>query len=342
MASSKQQPAKKGDADDKLKDEFLFKYDPAVQVKNREAAAKEDPEYYRHARISSLALLKLLLHARSACIGDFYYKSKPKDNKTLEVMGMLLGKTDGNTFIVLDTIPIKKGDEASVQLNDDDYEYIVESCEKMKKVGRMEDVIGWYHSHPGLEVFMSGTDIRTQRIQQQFQDPYLSIVIDPVDTISKGKPRLGAFRAYPKDYKPKDPVNWATAQAVYGVDDPGHFKDEYYPLELSVFKSSLDTTLFELLWNKYWVKGLATSKNMLTRENTAAKITDVATNLEKASKDIGSSMGGFLMMQKKKKEESSLSPACRDAAKVSIDQANGNSTQVLKNLLFNMDLTRKQ
>jgi len=206
----------------------------------------------------------------------------------------------------------------------------------------MEDVIGWYHSHPGLEVFMSGTDIRTQRIQQQFQDPYLAIVIDPVATISSGKPRMGAFRAYPKDYKPKEPVNWTTAQAVYGVDNPGYFADDYYPLELSVFKSSLDTTLFELLWNKYWVKGLAASKNMITREYTAAKITDVATNLDKASKDIGSSMGGFLMMQKKKKEESNLAPVCKDAAKISIDQANGNSTQVLKNLLFNIDFSQKQ
>lgn len=49
-------------------------------------------------------------------------------------MGMLLGKTDGNSFIIIDTFPIKKGDEASVQLTDEDYEYIVDTCEKMKKV----------------------------------------------------------------------------------------------------------------------------------------------------------------------------------------------------------------
>jgi len=326
--------------DEKMKDEFLFKYDPQMQLKNREAAQKEDPEYFRHAKISSLALLKLVLHARSACAGDFYYKSK--DGKTHEVMGMLLGKTDGNTFIITDTIAIKKGDEASVQLNDDDYEYIVESVDKMKKVGRMEEVIGWYHSHPGLGVFMSGTDVRTQRVQQQFQDPYLSIVIDPKSTISTGKPRMGAFRTYPKDYKPKEPVNWATAQTVYGVDDPGYYQDDYYPMELSVFKSSMDTTLFEMLWNKYWVKSLATSKNLLTSDYTAAKITDVAGSLEKASKDIGSSMGGFLMMQRKKKEENNLGPICKEAAKLSIDQANGNSTQVLKNLLFNSDRSLKQ
>jgi len=205
----------------------------------------------------------------------------------------------------------------------------------------METVIGWYHSHPALGVFLSGTDIRTQRIQQQFQDPYLAVVIDPISTISIGKPRIGAFRTYPKDYKPKEPINWSTAQTVYGIDDPGYYKDEFYPLEVSVFKSSMDTALFELLWNRYWVKGLATSKNLMTREYTAAKITDVAVNLEKASKDIGNSVGGFMMMQKKKKEENQLNPICKEAAKISIDQANGNSTQVLKNLLFNTDFAPK-
>lgn len=81
-----------------------------------------------------------MLHARSACAGDFYYKAK--DGKTLEVMGMLIGKTDGNTFIILDALPIKKGDEASVQLNDDDYEYIVESVEKLKKVRSLRNMKG--------------------------------------------------------------------------------------------------------------------------------------------------------------------------------------------------------
>lgn len=333
--ANKQAPKKPADAEEKSKDEFLFKYDSATQLKNREALAKEDPEYFKHARISSLAMLKMLIHARSACAGE------SKDGKTMEVMGMLLGKSDGNSFIIVDSFPIKKGDEASVQLTDEDYEYIVETLEKMKKVGRMDEVVGWYHSHPALGVFLSGTDIRTQRIQQQFQDPYLAIVIDPISTISTGKPRLGAFRTYPENYKPKEPVNWSTAQTIYGIDDPGYYRDDFYPLEVSYFKSSLDTSLFEMLWNKYWVKGLATSKNLLTREYTSAKITDVAVNLEKVSKDIGSISGGY-MMQKKKKEETQLSPICKEAAKISIDQANGTSSQVLKNILFNTDFQSKQ
>ncbi|KZL49925.1 hypothetical protein A2T98_10095 [Nodularia spumigena CENA596] len=41
------------------------------------------------------------------------------------------------------------------------------------------NIVGWYHSHPNIGVFMSGTDMRTQRAF--FYHPWcLSIVCDPV------------------------------------------------------------------------------------------------------------------------------------------------------------------
>jgi proteasome lid subunit RPN8/RPN11 len=40
-------------------------------------------------------------------------------------------------------------------------------------------VVGWYHSHPNLGAFFSGTDRRTQR--HFFNRPYsVGLVIDPV------------------------------------------------------------------------------------------------------------------------------------------------------------------
>jgi proteasome lid subunit RPN8/RPN11 len=39
-------------------------------------------------------------------------------------------------------------------------------------------IVGWYHTHPGLGVFLSGTDLRTQRLY--FAAPWhIAIVIDP-------------------------------------------------------------------------------------------------------------------------------------------------------------------
>jgi proteasome lid subunit RPN8/RPN11 len=40
-------------------------------------------------------------------------------------------------------------------------------------------IVGWYHTHPRLGVFLSGTDLRTQRLY--FPAPWhIAIVIDPV------------------------------------------------------------------------------------------------------------------------------------------------------------------
>ncbi len=46
------------------------------------------PNYFKRCKISALALLKLVMHARSG--------------GTLEVMGMLLGKIDGENMIFME------------------------------------------------------------------------------------------------------------------------------------------------------------------------------------------------------------------------------------------------
>ena len=43
------------------------------------------------------------------------------------------------------------------------------------------------------------------------------------------------------------------------IEDFGVHCKQYYPLEVSYFKSSLDTQLLDLLWNKYWVNTLSSS-----------------------------------------------------------------------------------
>jgi proteasome lid subunit RPN8/RPN11 len=41
------------------------------------------------------------------------------------------------------------------------------------------NIVGWYHSHPNIGVFMSGTDMRTQQAFF-YHDWSVSIVYDPV------------------------------------------------------------------------------------------------------------------------------------------------------------------
>ncbi len=117
----------------------------------------------------------------------------------IEVMGLLLGKVEGQTMIVMDSFALPvEGTETRVNAHVQAYEYMVIYTAMAKQVSRLENVVGWYHSHPGYGCWLSGIDVSTQMLNQQFQEPWVAIVVDPTRTISSGKVNLGAFRTYPK------------------------------------------------------------------------------------------------------------------------------------------------
>lgn len=207
----------------------------------------KDPNYFKEIRISALALLKMVMHARSG--------------GNLEVMGLILGKVDANTMIAMDSFALPvEGTETRVNAQAQAYEYMAAYTESAKQVGRLENVIGWYHSHPGYGCWLSGIDVSTQMLNQQFQEPFVAIVIDPIRTISAGKVNLGAFRTYPKEYKPPDegPSEYQTIP-LNKIEDFGVHCKQYYSLDVSYFKSTLDNRLLDSLWNKYWVHTLSSS-----------------------------------------------------------------------------------
>lgn len=45
------------------------------------------------------------------------------------------------------------------------------------QVGRLENAIGWYHSHPGYGCWLSGIDVNTQMNNQKFTDPFVAVVV---------------------------------------------------------------------------------------------------------------------------------------------------------------------
>ena len=62
-----------------------------------------------------------------------------------------------------------------------------------KEVNRPENVIGWYHSHPGYGCWLSGIDVDTQMQNQQYQDPFVAIVVR-IMKFSRNKKQLNLFR----------------------------------------------------------------------------------------------------------------------------------------------------
>ena len=56
-------------------------------------------------------------------------------------------------------------------------EFLVDIATKYAE--RDEKIVGWYHSHPNMGTFMSGTDIDTQRRYQALFPNAVALVIDP-------------------------------------------------------------------------------------------------------------------------------------------------------------------
>jgi COP9 signalosome complex subunit 5 len=172
----------------------------------------QDPKYFRRVQVSPSATMKMLSHAQS---GVEKGMSSP-GGKPVEIMGLLLGRpsTDPanlNTLIVTDAFPLPiEGAETRVLADDAEViNYMISLGEAIEMTRNNEKFMGWYHSHPfDVEVlshcFLSSTDLSTQLQWQRSEDPHgnpwLAIVIDPLRSLAKKRPEMGAFRAYPPEF----------------------------------------------------------------------------------------------------------------------------------------------
>ncbi|CAG8561983.1 4805_t:CDS:10 [Paraglomus brasilianum] len=265
--------------------DWIYRYDSQEQTRARtEKSWTKDPHYFNKVKMSAVALIKMVMHARSG--------------GNIEVMGLMQGKIDGSTIIIMDAFALPvEGTETRVNAADEANEYMVTYQTTIEQAGRLENIVGWYHSHPGYGCWLSGIDVTTQMSNQQYQDPWVAVVIDPNRTIAAGKVEIGAFRTYPEGYKAPDegPSEYQTIP-LSKIEDFGVHCKQYYQLEISYFKSTLDTHLLELLWNKYWVNTLSQSPLIANRGYAARQISDLAEKLEQTESQIQQSgrIAGFV------------------------------------------------
>jgi 26S proteasome regulatory subunit N11 len=129
--------------------------------------------------ISSLSLLKMLKHAKAGV--------------PFEVMGLMVGEIhDDYSITVVDVFSMPQtGSTVSVEAVDPEYQ--LQFMDMMKQVGQEKNCVGWYHSHPGFGPWLSGTDIETQKSQEQLNGRSVAVVVDPIQSV-KGKVVMDAFR----------------------------------------------------------------------------------------------------------------------------------------------------
>ncbi|KAG0144657.1 hypothetical protein CROQUDRAFT_659722 [Cronartium quercuum f. sp. fusiforme G11] len=330
-----------------LDEDQIFRYDAEEQKAiQSERKWKTDPNYFKKVRVSGVALIKMVMHARS---GGQY-----------EVMGLMQGKIDGDTFVVMDSFALPVvGTETRVNAASEANEYMVEFMERSKTVGRLENAVGWYHSHPGYGCWLSGIDVNTQLTNQTYMDPFVAVVIDPNRTISAGRVDIGSFRTYPEGQAPSNtgPEDDYQSIPLSKIEDFGAHANSYYSLEIEHFKSSSDTEILDLLWNKYWVMTLSQSSLISNRAYTASQIQDLTAKLTKAESSTTARCGlGCLLpaaaiaeyMDNKtgtgaqaasgpvtQQRQTQLAKVMREVEKLEVENQYGLVGQIVKDALFN-------
>lgn len=157
------------------------------------------PHYFKTCKISATALIKMacsvyLYQMLSNLAGTQVIHAR--SGVPYEIMGLMQGKIMGSSIVILDSFALPvQGTETRVSAADEANEYLVQYLDlggkvssvfilpfhlidlTVLKVGRHENVVGWYHSHPGYGCWLSGIDVSTQLTNQKFQDPFVAVVV---------------------------------------------------------------------------------------------------------------------------------------------------------------------
>jgi len=112
--------------------------------------------------------------------------------KWRECIGLILGRIYEESVVVTEIVPISSGSAIFVDITD--YEQVF-SLISFERIDKGEVIVGWAHTHPGLGLFFSGTDIQTQITYQRMHPKSFGLVLDP----TKVKSDFSGFNIYRVD-----------------------------------------------------------------------------------------------------------------------------------------------
>lgn len=233
-------------------------------------------------QISSLSLLKMLLHGRAGV--------------PLEVMGLMIGEqVDDYTIRVVDVFSMPQtATGQSVEAIDPEYQ--VHMLDKLKVVGRHENVVGWYHSHPGFGCWLSSEDVMTASSYENLTPRSVSVVIDPIQSV-RGKVVIDAFRTISQSVmmvemsgisggtftEPRQTtsniafLNKPTTTALTrGLDK------QYYSLPITFRKKNHELRLLLNVYKKGWQEGFKLQNTKAHEKETRRSIRELISLAEQA------------------------------------------------------------
>lgn len=104
-------------------------------------------------------------------------RSVPPENWK-EIYGILIGYADDEIVYIERSEALTFGHSTDVQLDSRHYGFIEEIQERLDKEGKGYYMVGWFHSHPGLNLFFSYIDLINQLGFQQNNKDFCGLVFD--------------------------------------------------------------------------------------------------------------------------------------------------------------------
>ena len=230
--------------------------------------------------ISPLSLLKMLRHGKAGI--------------PLEVMGLMLGEyVDDYTVKCIDVFSMpQSGTETTIESIDEGFQ--VKMVEMLKQTGRNENVVGWYHSHPGFGCWLSGTDINTQKTFEQQVPRTVAVVVDPIQSV-RGKVVIDAFRTYggmglelslgDSDQR-QTTSNLGEVKRSKGFSLKDLQKISYYSILIGYRKNDLETKMLLNLRKSFWDSGFKLESAKKQDDENLKKIDELNKTCEKYVKWI--------------------------------------------------------
>ena len=199
----------------------------------------------------------------------------------MEVMGLMLGEiVDDFTISVVDVFAMpQSGTAVSVEAVDPAYQ--AQMLELLKQTYRPENVVGWYHSHPGFGCWLSGTDVNTAQSFEQLNARCVSVVVDPIQSV-KGKVVIDAFRCIsPQTLRSGTEPRQVTsvlghlvrpsiAAIIHGLNR------HYYSLPIGYRKNAHEAQMLMNVHKRKWTAGLSVARFEGARATDEALLESIA------------------------------------------------------------------
>jgi proteasome lid subunit RPN8/RPN11 len=140
-----------------------------------------EEQLYYHKGENNDGLVKIREKAyRMIALHSIFYANRnmPREDWK-EIYGLLIGKLEKDNVVITDAIPITSGKKYEVEFNEEHYSKAAEIDEIA--IQKKLFTVGWYHSHPGIGLFLSTTDIINHLGYQSVNPKAVALVFDFTD-----------------------------------------------------------------------------------------------------------------------------------------------------------------